>query len=121
MRARVRAAPAWAIVLIFGVAATLIRAAFGRPEDSAVASVLVVALLLALAAALIARRSRDGWGIYGVMLAASYGLQAADWSLGVEAFIYVCVTTSVVWLLFDHRANETLPDAPKHSSTADRT
>ena len=45
-----------------------------------------------------------------------------DWSLGVEAFIYVCVTTSVVWLLlFDRRANEMVPDAPKHSSTADRT
>jgi hypothetical protein len=53
------------------VAATFIRVAFGRPEKNAVATVLLVVLLLALAAALVARGSRDGWGIYGVMLIAA--------------------------------------------------
>jgi hypothetical protein len=106
MRARLRAEPAWATVLAFGVAATLIRLAFGPPEESVVATVLLVASLLALAAALIARGHGNGWGVYGVMLVANYGLQAVDWSLGVEAFVYVVVTTSVVWLLFDRRADD---------------
>lgn len=101
MRTRVRAAPAWAIVLAFSVTGLLIRLAFGPPEDSAIATVLLVALLVALAAALIVRGRQDGWGIYGVMLAVNYGIRATDWPLGVEALIYVCVTTSVVWLLFD--------------------
>jgi hypothetical protein len=44
-----------------------------------------------------------------------------DWSLGVEAFIYVCVATSVAWLLFDspHQRNPANPR--KHSSSADQT
>lgn len=108
MRARLRAAPAWSTVLVVGVAATVIRLAFGSPEESAVATVLLVALLVALAAALIARGDGNGWGVYGVMLVVNYGLQAVDWSLPVEAFVYVVVTTSVVWLLFDRRANDTV-------------
>jgi hypothetical protein len=113
MKRRVSAAPAWAIVLVFGVVASFIRVAFGRPEESAVATVLLVVLLLALAGALVVRGGRDGWGIYGVMLAVSYGLQGVDWSLGVEVFIYVCVATSVVWLLFDLRANRAPPAAER--------
>jgi hypothetical protein len=109
MRTRIRGAPAWATVLAFGMIAVTIRVAFGPPKESAVATGLLVALLLALAAVLIARGSRDGWGIYGVILVVSYGLQAVDWSLGVEAFLYVCVTTLVVWLLFDRHADEARP------------
>jgi hypothetical protein len=106
VRARLRAQPAWRIVLVFGMTAGAVTLAFGRAEDSTVATVLVVLLLLALAAVLVVRGDGDGWGIYGVMVLANLALKALHWPAGLEILLYVCVTTLVTWALFDLGGDE---------------
>jgi hypothetical protein len=98
---RIRHIPAWCLALGFGVAAIAADVAVGAPDDGAAPLIIFTLLIVALAGALIARGTGDGWSILGIMVVVSLVLQALHWPKGVEAVVFLSLTTVVIWLVFD--------------------
>jgi hypothetical protein len=110
--ARVRTQPAWVVALVFGLLAGGLISAVDPGRHSDIAGAVAVVLLVGLAIVLFRRPDGEGWGIYSVLLLPSLALRAVDMRRGVEAVIYVVVTTLLAAALFDRTAHrETAADA----------
>ena len=105
MLLRARSQPAWVITLTFGLLAGALTVAVEPGEYVIAAGAYAVLLLIALAVVLIDRPDGEGWGIFSVMLLPSLALQAFEWARFVEAFVYVCVATTLAAVVFGRRSS----------------
>lgn len=106
MQARLRAVPAWVVVLTFDLALGIASVAFGhggfgRSLEGGAQETIGLAIFLAFVAVLFVRRDGDGWGIWGTVFVPGFLLRLVDWPSGVEFALFVVVTTGLAWIFYD--------------------